>query len=71
MKFIGDLKKGYYLIFESDLILALLLVLSAFKFPTNNNDQLRFPADFDAVQLVDIPITKANKTPHAPPKPRV
>ncbi|NGP89982.1 energy transducer TonB [Fodinibius halophilus] len=72
MKFIGDLKKGYYIIFETGLIVALLLAISAFKLPTNESQTLKIPdRDFDVVKTVDTPITKRDQTPATPTKPSV
>ncbi len=72
MKFINDLKQKYHLIFESALILSLLLIISAFKFPTDGQEPLSIPkSDFDVVKTVDTPITNPPEKPPAPPKPSV
>lgn len=70
MKFISDLKKWYLIVFETATILAILLVLFAFKFPTGEKEPLKFPkSDFDTVESIDIPITDPQETPPKPPKP--
>lgn len=72
MKFIDDLKKWYLVIFESGLILAMLLILSAFKFPTEQAEPITFKkSDIDIIDGVDVPITKPKDAPPKPPKPSV
>ncbi len=69
MKIIKDLKEWYPVVFESAIILAILLVLLAFKIPTNHQEPLSFPEkDFEIIKSIDIPITNPNKPPN-PPKP--
>lgn len=72
MKFISDLKDWYPIFFETGLIIALLLVLSAFKWYPEQRDTFTVPdRDFDTVTAIDIPIIKAERIPPKPPKPSV
>jgi protein TonB len=72
MKFINDLKKSYHIIFQSGVILALLLVLFAFKIPTDQKKPIVFPKeDPDITETIDPPITKQKDIPAKPPKPSV
>lgn len=72
MQFISDLKRIYPIILETGVILTLLLVMSAFKFPSENQETLTFPPeDPDITKSIDTPITEQIETPAQPPKPSV
>lgn len=71
-KSIKDLKKWYFIFFETGLILALLILLSAFKLQFGNHTTYKpVKADHDIPTLEEIPNTEHPETPPPPPKPRV
>lgn len=72
MKFSSDLKRIYSIILETGIILALLIVISAFKFPADNQETLTFPQeDPDITESIETPMTEHFETPATPPKPSV
>lgn len=69
---IKDLKKWYLIFFETGLILALLIVLSAFKVGINKQSTYTPAAeDTDLTILKEIPVTDHKTVPPPPPKPRI
>ncbi len=72
MRFINDLKNSYHILFQSGVIIALLLVLLAFKIPTDQKEPIVFPKeDPDVTETIDPPTTEHIDTPATPPKPSV
>ena len=69
---IKNLKKWYFILIETGLILALLILLTAFKIDLGV-DKSYEPArtDFDIPTLEEIPATDQKDTPPPPRKPRV
>lgn len=69
---IKDLKKWYFIFIETGLILALLILLTAFKIELGI-DKTYEPArtDIDIPALEEIPTTDQPDIPPPPPKPRV
>lgn len=69
---IKDLKKWYFIFFETGLILALLILLSAFKLQFGNHTTYEpVKADQNIPTLEEIPNTEHQETPPPPPKPQV
>lgn len=69
---IKDLKKWYFVFFEAGLILALLILLSAFTLNLGGKKIYKPVEDeIDLSRFVEIPVTEQQEIPPAPPKPRV
>ncbi|MCB0731637.1 MAG: energy transducer TonB, partial [Ignavibacteriae bacterium] len=67
-----DLKLKYRRIFEISVILALLLLILAFKFfPRFESESLGAEAVQELVEMEDVEITKQETAPPPPPKPPI
>lgn len=67
-----DLKLKYRKVFELSLILALLIMILAFKFfPRVESDQMAVEAAQELVNIEDVEITKQETAPPPPPKPPI
>ena len=67
-----DLKLKYRKVFELSLILALFIMIMAFKyFPRVEGDQMAVEAAQELVDIEDIEITKQETAPPPPPKPPI
>ena len=66
----ADLKLKYRKVFEISMILALLLLILAFKFfPEVEGESLGVEAVQELVDVEDVEITKQETAPPPPPKP--
>ena len=67
-----DLKLKYRKVFELSLILALLIMIMAFKyFPRVESEQMAVEAAQELVDVEDVEITKQETAPPPPPKPPI
>jgi protein TonB len=67
-----DLKRHYRRVFEISLIIALLLIIGAFKFfPRFATDDVRLDAPQEVINVDDIEATKQEAAPPPPPKPPI
>ncbi len=67
-----DLKLKYRKVFEFSIILALLIMILAFKFfPRVESDQMAVEAAQELVDVEDVEITKQETAPPPPPKPPI
>lgn len=68
----ADLRKGYPLFIEVGLVVALLLLIFAFRFDFSPDNAMEFvQQDQEIVQMEEIVQTKQIETPPPPPKPPV
>ncbi len=67
-----DLKLKYKRVFETSMIIALLLLIAAFKFfPKYEREEVAFEAPQELVNVEDIQQTKQENRPPPPPKPPI
>lgn len=67
-----DLKRKYKRTFELSIILALIILVSAFKyFPTFETDAVNIEAPQELVEMQDVEQTKQEAAPPPPPKPPI
>ena len=67
-----DLKRKYKRVFETSIILALALLIIAFKyFPQMKEAEIKFEGPQELVQVEDVEHTKQEAAPPPPPKPPI
>ena len=67
-----DLKRKYKRVFETSLIIALAILIIAFKFfPEFEADELQLEGPQELVQVEDVEATKQEAAPPPPPKPPI
>ncbi len=67
-----DLKRHYQRVYETSLVIALLLTIVAFKFfPTFEQEELQMDATQELVNIEDVVNTKQESAPPPPPKPPI
>jgi protein TonB len=67
-----DLKRHYQRVFETSMVIALLLLIVAFKyFPTFEQQEVQMDATQELVNIEDVVNTKQESAPPPPPKPPI
>ncbi len=68
----ADLKRHYQRVFETSLVIALLVIIIAFKYyPTLDQEEVKMEATQELVNIEDVVNTKQESAPPPPPKPPI